>query len=412
MQMEIRSGIKRIFCLKGFGKTAVLLFSWTLFFCNVTSAQSTRAEELAQEQEKKSKQVAPYVPNKAERISERLQNFFQQPRGFYPMILSTYPSGGFALGAGYRATYGDSGWWDLHGGWSVKNYKMVDTTLHLPELGLGALKTDINAHFVDATQVRFYGKGNDTSQENETNYGFQPISVGVTETVTPVWWFGFGGSVDYLTYETSEGSGSTPSTDEVFDPVTAPGLGIDFEYLRPRAFVQIDWREGLGYTTSGGLYRVDWSKYSERDLSGFDFDRVDVEVDQFIPLLRANWVIALRGLVSITNIDDGDQVPFFLLPSLGGSSRLRGYDSFRFTDRHRLLLVAEYRWRPSKFLDMAFFYEAGKVASQRSDLDLEDLHDSYGIGARFHSPILTALRIELARSREGTRLIFTAGPSF
>lgn len=415
MQMETRLEAMRMLSVKEFLKKTILLLvslSLTFAFAGILSAQSTRAQELAEKQEEKSTHLAPYVPNKGERILKRFENFLQAPDKFYPFLGSTYPSGGFALGAGYRQRYGDTGWWDIHGAYSIRNYKMLDTTLHLPELVSGALKTDINVHYVDATRVRFFGLGNDSRQDNETNYGFEPISVGVTETARPVWWFGLGGGVDYLKYETSEGDGPTPSTEEVFDSVTAPGLGIDFEYLRPRAFVQIDWRQSPGYTTSGGLYRAAWSKYLERDLSGFDFDRVDIEIDQFIPLFRANWVIALRGLISTTNVDSGDQIPFFLLPRLGGSSELRGYPNFRFIDRHRLLLTAEYRWTPSKFLDMAIFYEAGKVASRRADLDLEDLHESYGIGARFHAPRITALRIELARSIEGTRIIISGGPSF
>jgi hypothetical protein len=74
-------------------------------------------------------------------------------------------------------------------------------------------------------------------------------------------------------------------------------------------------------------------------------------------------------LVSTTDINDNDQIPFFLLPSLGGRSELRGYPNFRFTDRNRMLLTAEYRWTPSKFMDMPIFYEVGKVAAKRSDLD-------------------------------------------
>jgi outer membrane translocation and assembly module TamA len=161
------------------------------------------------------------------------------------------------------------------------------------------------------------------------------------------------------------------------------------------------------------LYRIDYTRYSEQDLEGFDFNRIDIELDQFIPIARANWVIALRALASTTDVNDGDVVPFFLLPSLGGGSELRGYPNFRFTDRHRMLLTAEYRWTPSKFMDMAIFYEVGKVASRREDLDFEDLHDSYGIGVRFHAPRLTALRFDLAHSDEATiRFIISGGASF
>ena len=77
-----------------------------------------------------------------------------------------------------------------------------------------------------------------------------------------------------------------------------------------------------------------------------------------------------------------------------------------------MLLTAEYRWTPSKFMDMAIFYEAGKVTSRTEDLNFNDLHTCWGIGARFHAPAATILRIELAHSTEGTRIIFGTGLLF
>jgi outer membrane translocation and assembly module TamA len=92
-------------------------------------------------------------------------------------------------------------------------------------------------------------------------------------------------------------------------------------------------------------------------------------------------------------------------PSLGGSSSLRGYSSLRFRDRNSLLLQGEWRIMASRFLDSAVFYDAGKVAARRSDLDFDGLTHDYGFGVRFHGPVSTPLRIELARGREGLVLV-------
>jgi outer membrane protein assembly factor BamA len=123
-------------------------------------------------------------------------------------------------------------------------------------------------------------------------------------------------------------------------------------------------------------------------------------------------VIALRALATMTDADAGDQVPFYLQPYLGSGETLRGFANRRFRDRNRLLLAAEYRWRPSRFLDMALFVDAGSVAPRRQDLSLDDLHTSYGIGIRMHGPTTTPLRLELARSREGTVLVIGSGAAF
>ena len=71
---------------------------------------------------------------------------------------------------------------------------------------------------------------------------------------------------------------------------------------------------------------------------------------------------------------------------------------------------AELRWTPARFMDMAVFYDTGKVASRREDLDFEDLKESYGIGMRLIGLEGYVLRIEVAHSREhNARLIFSAG---
>ena len=48
----------------------------------------------------------------------------------------------------------------------------------------------------------------------------------------------------------------------------------------------------------------------------------------------------------------------------------------------------------NRYLDMAFFYDAGKVASRLEDLDLNDLETDYGIGFRFGTKNGIFLRVE------------------
>ena len=63
-------------------------------------------------------------------------------------------------------------------------------------------------------------------------------------------------------------------------------------------------------------------------------------------------MVSLHGNLDTTL--DGD-VPYFLMPSVGGGDSLRAYSSFRFRDRHSLLLQGEFRWIPNRYgLDMAF----------------------------------------------------------
>ena len=66
----------------------------------------------------------------------------------------------------------------------------------------------------------------------------------------------------------------------------------------------------------------------------------------------------------------------------------------------------------NRFMDTAFFYDAGKVAARRADLDLDGLKSDYGFGVRFHGPFATPLRVEVAKSPEGLSLIFATSAIF
>ena len=61
---------------------------------------------------------------------------------------------------------------------------------------------------------------------------------------------------------------------------------------------------------------------------------------------------------------------------------------------------------------MAIFVDAGQVAHDRREFDLDSFDVAWGIGARFHGPAFNALRIEVARGREGFRFIFAGSQPF
>jgi hypothetical protein len=62
---------------------------------------------------------------------------------------------------------------------------------------------------------------------------------------------------------------------------------------------------------------------------------------------------------------------------------------------------------------MAVFYDTGKVAALREDLNFQDLNHSYGIGMRIVGLAGYAFRIEVAHSREhAARLIVGASNTF
>jgi len=129
-------------------------------------------------------------------------------------------------------------------------------------------------------------------------------------------------------------------------------------------------------------------------------------------VLRDAWVLSVRGRAETTYTRGDNQVPFFMLPALGNATTLRAFSSMRFRDRNSLLLSAEWRILLSGFADAAFFYDAGKVTSRPSALDLKGLKSNYGFGLRLHTLAATPLRIDFARGNEGFLVVFGSSAAF
>jgi hypothetical protein len=138
------------------------------------------------------------------------------------------------------------------------------------------------------------------------------------------------------------------------------------------------------------------------------FRRVDYTI-QHIPLLRDVWVLSLRRIRTPTPATA--KIPFFMLPGLGGVDT-GAYTNHRFRDKHSLLLQAEWRVLANRFLDMAVFYDAGKVVPRWDEISFNGLKSDFGLGFRLHGPAATPLRLDLAKSREGLALVFSAKSAF
>jgi outer membrane protein assembly factor BamA len=379
-------------------------------------AQNSRAEVIRQEQANRQRAVTPPRPNRAERVVESLERWgliTGTPRGLYPWVGSVYPGGGLAAGPALRASFGDDGAASVFGGYSINGFTRAQGDVALPTFARNRARLTLSGQYLDAPDVDYYGVGNASSKADRSRFGYKPKGGGAALDLDVSRHLSIGGGVSYFDIETSGGKTGASIGDQ-FSLVDTPGLErAQFTYLVSTARAEFDWRRPLGYSGRGGLYRAQFDDYRERDNGAYTFRAVEVEARQLIPIMRANWVVALRALATVTDVDDTSAVPYFMLPSLGGGATLRGYSNFRFRDNHRLLMNAELRWTPARFLDMAVFYDTGKVSSERRDLDFTDLRSSYGIGMRVVGVNGYALRLEVARSSENAaHVLVTTGGSF
>jgi hypothetical protein len=374
---------------------------------------TTRQAAIEQAQAEKLKVLHPYVPSKGEQLAARVERILTgEGKHVHPFFESAYSGGGFAFGAGYARYVSGYNFLDVRGSYSMANYKRAEIEFVAPRLFHRRGELSLIGGWRDAPQVRFDGLGIDTSKDDRTNYRLQRPNASGLLTLRPTRrYLLLRGGVEWTKWSQEPGQGSFPSVETVYTPETLPGLGADPAYVHTQATVGFDWRTSPGYSRRGGYYGITGHDYNDRE-KAFGFQQVDYEVIQHVPVLRETWVFSFRALARTTFDKDGQVTPFFMLPYLGGSSTLRGYDSLRFRDRNSLLLQGEWRIMASRYLDSAVFYDAGKVTARPSDLDFDGLKHDYGFGLRFHGPISTPLRLELARGSDGLSLVVSTSAVF
>ena len=392
---------------------AIAAIAPAFFPAPVAAQETTRAAEIAAAQAEKAQRLTPYRPSKAEQIADEVQDrLLETPEGFYPWFDSVYSGGGFTGGAGYRHFIGDRTFVDTRGLLSGKGYKLIE--MAIDSIGDNATPFDLRASggWRDATEVAFFGVGNDSMPQAETNFHMQQAyaGIGMRARAHRILFGDIQERFENFTLLRGQDDDTLP-VDVWHSPATAPGLDANPDYWRTTLSGGVDTRPSAGYARTGGLYALTYDAFVDQQGGAYSFEILQAEVIQHVPILRENWVLSFHG-VAKTTVDDEDVVPYFLMPSLGSGSTLRAFSSWRFRDRHSLLMSGEFRWIPSLFLDVALFYDAGKVAGQKSDLNFSDLHHNWGLGFRFHSPLATPLRIELAHGREGFHLVFSGAAAF
>ena len=342
-----------------------------------------------------------------------IERFINAPRG--PFVwLGGFPTGaGFAAGPAFRysrQTIIATAWSSV----STRRYWELGGSLAFPMLASGNAYADLSVRRHEYPQENFWGLGPTSNESDETSFGFRETVVAATAGVTPTWWLNASGSVAFLAPRAGSGRDrGEPSIEELFPDIAAFGRAEQPDYLRVGARAVVDTTERPFGAPHGGIYSVSYDRYADRGAGTSSFDQLEVDLRQYLPVFGSTRTLALRAhYVSLLPDDDSD-VPFYLLPTLGGPNSLRGLPSYRLRDRNLLLLQSEYRWEVNAFLRGVIFYEAGSVARRPDDFRLSDFAQDYGAGLRIGFLTTVSLRIEaIFGADEGTVLMFRFGNVF
>ena len=324
----------------------------------------TRAAALAREKSEKTKALRVYEPSKAEKWLDRAETMLLTGGlRWHPFFDSAYSGGGFTLGAGYRRFVSPYNTVDLRGSLTFSGYKRVEAEFLAPRLFNRRGVLSVIGGWREATQVGFYGIGTaQTSSGDRANYSFtQPYVAGQIN----VWptrksvrrrrrsrILDVGARAGKRDGSVGRGDLHAGNASWPWCQANLPARGrVGGARLADVARLLAPRRRLWGHGPRLRRPQRAHSASAGSTTTPFSTSRC----------CETPGCSRCTPAIETTYTGDDEQIPFFMLPALGGGSSLRGFASWRFRDNHSLLMQAEWRVLANRFLDMAVFYDAGKV---------------------------------------------------
>jgi len=219
---------------------------------------------------------------------------------------------------------------------------------------------------------KFYGFGSRTTEEMEEQFSYRSFELkcSVRKRIGSLFYVGIQYDFGYTEITEAEPGGLLDSGSILgSEKGIQSGLGIN---------VVQDSRDNIFFPTGGALLQASAMVFGPALASDYDFRRVTLDFRQYFTVF-SHHVLAFQQSLDATS----GNVPFQLLPKLGGPSIMRGYYQGRFRDKKAIFLQMEYRvpliWR----LAAVGFVGYGGVADRLSSFKLDKLKISGGLGIRF-----------------------------
>ena len=274
-----------------------------------------------------------------------------------------------------------------------------------PAFSNGRYSLNFGATFFKNATSRFFGLGQKTREENESNYTAREARahwrLGLhANEVTQV-------SIGQRVRQVSLQQGATDLPSTLVEFPTVNGVQGETIVIGHRATFYYDTRNSLVSPTEGTAITA----YAEliQNVHNSDhpvFSHYDLEVKKLFPSESKRAILVVRGDLQATL---GSQVPFFEQSSLGGQNNLRGFGLDRYIDKHLVALSVEERIHIMRSrvagvtadLELAPFIDSGQVFNSFSDLSFKDYRITPGLGLRGIVRPNVVGRLDYGYSREG-----------
>tara|TARA_R110001583_G_scaffold12364_4_gene55002 strand:- start:1270 stop:2418 length:1149 start_codon:yes stop_codon:yes gene_type:complete len=157
--------------------------------------------------------------------------------------------------------------------------------------------------------------------------------------------------------------------------------------------------------TKGWLFQLDAGLYQNDQFDSFS--TYNIELANYIDLGTTPGLIAWQVQGHLTSGD----VPWNLLPDLGGSDAMRGYIRGRYRDEQMMMGQVEYRLPIFQRYGMVFWGSVGSVAPKVSELT-DTLLTAYGTGFRFKIKDNINLRFDVGVGENDTNFYLNVNEVF
>jgi hypothetical protein len=273
------------------------------------------------------------------------------------------------------------------------------------------------AQSISLNKLSYFGEGPNTSDTARAYFGMRETVVG-TNAVWPVF-----SKLNLSLYGEANGrfvemrpspNEGGPSIEQIYTPLTAPGLGAQPAYAQFGEGVRLRPEFAGGYARLN--YLVLYRQYVGPSDSSPSFQRLTLDLAHQFPIYKRTRTLqprdfngpdecaassgsntcpavtrdlegsfGVRFLMNESFVASGRAVPFYFQPTLGGSDvngdpALSSYQDYRFRGPNTILVRGSFEhsiWGPLGFTAMV---DAGKVALTHGDLDFTHLLHSYSVG--------------------------------
>jgi outer membrane protein assembly factor BamA len=250
---------------------------------------------------------------------------------------------------------------------------------------------------------KFYGIGPntvDSSEEEYTSKSFE-LELGLKHLILTNIYAGLLYGFEHFNLSEIENGG-------LFDSGNIPGSkGGDLSKIS--LSLVYDTRDNIQFPLSGNRHQLTISIYDNVIGSDYDCTSLTADFREYFQLGE----LGVLGFQEYFSSASGD-VPFKIMPRLGGSTMMRGYYEGRFLDKNMYSIQTEYRQPVWWKLGLAAFAGFGDVAHNFDDFNSDDIKYFYGFGIRYNisDEYQTNIRADFGFGKDTSGFYLAFGEAF